>query len=426
MTSAMSSRKSVAEESAQSAAEKGAGKSPLFAKHIVLGVTGGIAAYKAIELTSRLTKAGAHVHVILTRAAQNLVTAKTFQEIAGETVFTSMWQTDQLYHVGHIALARLADVVMIAPATANCLAKLAYGLADDLLTTTVLATHTPIFLAPAMNTNMYENPVTQENLTRLRARGLRVLEPASGHLACGTEGKGRLPEPVQLFDVLEQFFAQSGDLAGRRILVTAGGTREAIDPVRFVGNRSTGRMGFAVAEAAARRGADVTLVTGPVALTTPAGVTRVDVTSALSMRAAVRERFAAADAVIMTAAVADYRPERIAAQKIKKHADSLTLTLVRNPDILRELGEEKQHQILVGFAAETEHVRENAEKKLHGKHLDLLVANDVSQKDAGFGVTTNRVIFFSPDADPEPLPLMEKRALAGVILDRVRELLKSS
>lgn len=393
--------------------------SSLAGKHIVLGVTGGIAAYKAVEVVSRLKKKGAHVHVIMTRGAQNFVTELTFREMSDEPVITDMWAKVTHYHVEHIALAKLADVVLVAPATANFLAKAACGMADDMLMTTLLATKAPIFVAPAMNTAMYENAMTQENLERLRAHGFHVVEPASGQLACGTSGAGRLPEPIELVAVLEQFFESKRDLVGRKVLVTAGGTHEPLDPVRYLGNRSTGKMGFAVAEAAAQRGADVVLVAGPVGLETPAGVRRVDVLTAQEMHDAVLAEYATADAVIKAAAVADYRPKERAGQKIKKKDGSLLLELVRNPDILKELGEKKQQQVLVGFAAETERVIEYAAGKLEKKNLDFIVANDVSRKDAGFSADTNCVTILGRDGTHTEHPLMSKRALADIILDRV-------
>lgn len=396
-----------------------AGASSLLGKHVVLCVTGGIAAYKAVEVVSRLRKKGAHVHVIMTRGAQNFVTELTFREMSDEPVITDMWAKVTHYHVEHIALAKLADVVLVAPATANFLAKAACGMADDMLMTTLLATKAPIFVAPAMNTAMYENAMTQENLERLRAHGFHVVEPASGQLACGTSGAGRLPEPIELVAVLEQFFESKRDLVGRKVLVTAGGTHEPLDPVRYLGNRSTGKMGFAVAEAAAQRGADVVLVAGPVGLETPAGVRRVDVLTAQEMHDAVLAEYATADAVIKAAAVADYRPKERAGQKIKKKDGSLLLELVRNPDILKELGEKKQQQVLVGFAAETERVIEYAAGKLEKKNLDFIVANDVSRKDAGFSADTNCVTILGRDGTHTEHPLMSKRALADIILDRV-------
>ncbi len=390
-------------------------------RRIVLGVTGGIAAYKAVEIASRLKKAGAEVHVIMTRAAASFVAPLTFREVTGQPVAATMWAEVTHHHVEHIALAELAELVLVAPATANFIAKAAAGIADDMLTTTVLAARAPLFIAPAMNTAMWENPVTQENAARLCARGAQIIPPAEGLLACGATGAGRLPEPTVLVAAIEQYFTAAESLTGRRILVTAGGTEEALDPVRYIGNRSTGRMGFAIAAEAARRGAEVILVAGPTHLTTPAGVRRVDVRSARDMHAAVLAEYDAVDAVIKAAAVADYRPAEVAAQKIKKSDGALTLTLTRNPDILYELGQKKNRQILIGFAAETENVEDYARGKCAKKNLDFIVANNVAEKDAGFGVSTNHVKIFYADGRSEDHPLMAKAALAGVILDRLEE-----
>lgn len=393
---------------------------PLAGRKIVLGVTGGIAAYKAVELTSRLRKAGAEVHVIMTRAAQDFVTGLTFREISGQAVVTSMWDKVPTHNVEHIALANLADLLLVAPATANFLAKAAAGLADDMLTTTLLATKAPVFLAPAMNTNMYENPVTQKNLRELAARGFHIIEPASGHLACGVTGKGRLPEPVDIARQVEAFFAKARDLLGRKVLVTAGGTREPLDPVRYLGNRSTGRMGYAIAQEAAARGADVVLVSAPSALPVPPGVRCVHVETAREMREAVLREFDDADVVIKAAAVADYRPKIVAENKIKKSEGEFTLVLERNPDILLELGQKKRQQVLVGFAAETTKLEEYARGKLAKKNLDFIVANDVSRPDAGFAVDTNCAKLFMRDGTVCDCPLSSKAELAGVILDHVR------
>lgn len=392
----------------------------LAGRRIVLGVTGGIAVYKAVEVASRLKKAGADVRVIMTRAATSFVTPLTFREITGQPVTETMWGEPH-HHIEHIALAEFAELVLVAPATANFIAKAAGGMADDMLTTCVLATRAPLFIAPAMNTGMWENPVTQENVRRLTERGATIIPPAVGELACGTTGAGRLPEPVAIVRIVEEHFVRAQSLVGRRILVTAAGTEEALDPVRFLGNRSTGRMGFAVAAEAARRGAQVVLVAGPTSLATPAGVRRVDVRSARDMHAAVLAVYDGVDAVIKAAAVADYRPAEIAAQKIKKSDGEMTITLTRNPDILYELGQKKQHQILVGFAAETQNVAEYARGKLAKKNLDFIVANNVAEKDAGFGVPTNHVQIFYADGRAEDHPLMAKSELAGVILDRLEE-----
>lgn len=413
-------------------------------KKIVLGVTGGIAAYKCVDLASRLRKKGAEVHVILTRGAQNFVTETAMREISGNPVVTSMWGEIHNYDVEHIALATLADVVLIAPATANVLAKAAVGIADDMLTTTVLATRAPIFFAPAMNSNMYENPVTQQNITTLQQRGWQLIEPANGHLACGTSGIGRMPEPAELVEVLENYFAGADDsvesadgntmdntmdnttdntMQGLKILVTAAGTREPIDPVRYIGNRSSGKMGYAIAEAAASLGAEVTLVSGPSALQPPAGVEFFGVESAREMRQLVQERFPACDIVIKAAAVADYRVKNVSDQKIKKNDAELTLVLEKNPDILKELGEMKQpHQTLVGFAAETQNLLQYAKGKLEKKNLDMIVANDVSKPQAGFNVDTNLIKLLKRDGSIEELPLMSKKELAYIILDRVMKL----
>ena len=415
-------------------------------KKIVLGVTGGIAAYKCVDLASRLRKKGAEVHVILTRGAQNFVTETAMREISGNPVITSMWGEIHNYDVEHIALATLADVVLIAPATANVLAKAAAGIADDMLTTTVLATRAPIFFAPAMNSNMYENPVTQRNITTLQQRGWQLIPPASGHLACGTSGIGRMPEPAELVEVLENYFAGEGGsvesadgntmdntmgnimgstMQGLKLLVTAAGTREPIDPVRYIGNRSSGKMGYAIAEAAARLGAEVTLISGPSALQPPAGVEFFGVESAREMRQLVQERFPACDIVIKAAAVADYRVKNVSDQKIKKNDAELTLVLEKNPDILKELGEMKQpHQTLVGFAAETQNLLQYAKGKLEKKNLDMIVANDVSKPQAGFNVDTNLIKLLKRDGSIEELSLMSKKELAYIILDRVMKLRK--
>ncbi len=394
---------------------------PLAGKNVVLGVTGGIAAYKAVDIVSRLRKRGAEVYVIMTREATEFVTELTFREMSGHQVAVDMWSRVPDFHVEHIALANLADIMLIAPATANVIAKAAHGIADDMLTTTLLATTAPLYFVPAMNVNMYQNAITQQNIAALQARGARFIGPASGMLACGTTGPGRLVEPAELIEQLAIMMAadERHDLAGRHILVTAGGTREPLDPVRYLGNRSTGKMGFAIAEAAQARGARVTLVAGPSSLAVPAGVECIPVETALEMREAVLAAFDEADAVIKAAAVADYRPKERVAQKIKKQDGSLLLELVRNPDILKELGEKKTHQLLVGFAAETEHVLEYARGKLAKKNLDFIVANDVSRQDAGFSADTNRVAIIARDGSCTEHPLMSKRQLADIILDHV-------
>ena len=410
-------------------------------KNIILGVTGGIAAYKCVDLVSRLRKQGANVHVILTKGAQNFVTETAMREISGNPVVTSMWQEIQQYDVEHIALARLADVVLVAPATANVIAKCACGMADDMLTTTLLATKAPVFFAPAMNTNMYENSITQQNLHTLQERGCHIIDPAAGHLACGTSGVGRMPEPQELVEILADFFATGKELAesdeaasrqhlaeeldfsGLNILVTAAGTREPIDPVRYIGNRSSGKMGYAIAEAARDLGANVTLISGPSALTPLAGVNFFKVESARDMRRLVLENFPESQIVIKAAAVADYRVKNVADHKIKKNDEELTLVLEKNPDILKELGQKKQKgQVLVGFAAETQNLIQYAQSKLEKKNLDMIVANDVSKPQAGFNVDTNLIKLLKRDGSIEELPLMSKKDLAYIILNHVMKI----
>ncbi|WP_297568956.1 bifunctional phosphopantothenoylcysteine decarboxylase/phosphopantothenate--cysteine ligase CoaBC [uncultured Anaerovibrio sp.] len=392
-------------------------------KNVILGVTGGIAAYKSVEIASRLRKAGASVHVIMTAGAQNFVTSMTFREITGNPVITTMWGEITNHQVEHIALAELADLMIIAPATANFIAKAAAGMADDMLTTTVLATKVPIFFAPAMNSNMYNNQLTQANIKRLVELGWRFIPPASGHLACGTDGIGRLPEPAEILDFVENELSHEEDFIGKKLLVTAAGTYEPIDPVRYIGNRSSGKMGYAIAEAAKKRGAEVTLVSGPSALTAPAGVKLVRVETAAQMRQAVLEFFDEADIIIKAAAVADYRVREVADQKIKKNDDELVLVLEKNPDILFELGQKKKSgQILVGFAAETQHLLEYAKAKLEKKNLDMIVANDVSRKDAGFNVDTNAVKLLYRDGTVQELPVMTKYKLANELLNMVIKL----
>ncbi len=391
----------------------------LTGKTVVLGVCGGIAAYKAVEVVSRLVKLGATVHVIMTAAAVQFVAPLTFREISGQPVYTTMWEEPKLWNVEHIALARRADLFVIVPASANMIGKIANGIADDFLSTTVMATTAPVLLVPAMNTEMFLSAATQANLKTLESRGFMIMTPASGLLACGTEGIGRLPEPATIVERIETHFEAGKSMQGIRLLVTAGGTREAIDPVRYIGNRSSGKMGYAIAAAAAERGAEVTLVSGPVSLAVPAGVKRVSVESALEMREAVLAAFPTVDIVIKAAAVADYRPEVVAEQKIKKNSVNLTVELTKNPDILAELGKIKTGQFLVGFAAETQELVTNATDKLRRKNLDMLVANDVTQPGAGFESETNIVKLFAKDGSIEELPQMSKQDLARLLLDRV-------
>ncbi len=393
-------------------------------KKIVLGVTGGIAVYKAVDLVSRLRKQGAEVRVIMTEHAQNFVTPLTFKEISGNKVATSMWESNQEFNVEHIALANWADVFLVAPATANILAKMACGIADDLLSTTLLAAQAPIIVCPAMNTGMYENPVTKENIKKLASLGITVMPPAVGVLACGTSGAGRLPEPQQIVEFVSSFFAKrEGDLRGLKVLVTAAGTREPIDPVRFVGNRSSGKMGYAVAQMAAERGAEVLLISGPSALSIPANVKAVKVETTNEMLEACLKAYDEVDIVIKAAAVADYRPRDVADQKIKKKTDdALTVVMDKNPDILKTLGSKKTHQVLIGFAAETQNLLANASEKIIKKNLDMIVANDVTAAGAGFNTDTNIVKLLYPSGEVLALEQMPKVAVANVILDQALKL----
>lgn len=388
-------------------------------KKIVLGVTGGIAVYKAVDLVSRLRKQGCEVRVVMTEHTQQFVTPLTFKEISGNAVATSMWNSNQEFNVEHIALANWADAFLVAPATANILAKMTYGIADDLLSTTLLAAQAPIVVCPAMNTGMYLNAATQENIAKLQSRGITVMPPASGHLACGTSGPGRLPEPQQIVEFMSSFFAgREGDLRGLKVLVTAAGTREPIDPVRFVGNRSSGKMGYAVAQMAAERGAEVLLISGPSALAVPPNVKAVQVESTNEMLEACLAAYDGVDIVIKAAAVADYRPRDVADQKIKKkNDDALTVVMDKNPDILKTLGAKKTHQVLVGFAAETQNLLANAREKVVKKNLDMIVANDVTAAGAGFNSDTNIVKFLYANGDVCELEQMPKVDVANRILD---------
>ena len=395
-------------------------------KKIVLGVTGGIAVYKAVDLVSRLRKQGCQVRVVMTEHAQQFVTPLTFKEISGNQVAVSMWSANQEFNVEHIALANWADAFLVAPATANIIAKMTYGLADDLLSTTLLAGQAPIVVCPAMNTGMYENPATQANIAKLKERGVTVMPPAVGKLACGTSGAGRLPEPQAIVEFMSAFFAKrEGDLRGLKVLVTAAGTREPIDPVRFVGNRSSGKMGYAVAQMAAERGAEVLLVSGPSALAVPANVKAVKVETTNEMLEACLAAYDDVDIVVKAAAVADYRPRDVAEQKIKKKTDdALTVVMDKNPDILKTLGGKKTHQVLVGFAAETQNLLENARDKVVKKNLDMIVANDVTAAGAGFNADTNIVKFLFASGEVRSLEQMPKVDVANCILDEALKIRK--
>ena len=390
-------------------------------KTIVLGITGGIAAYKAADIASKLTQAGARVNVVMTESATKFIAPLTLRSLTGRPVVTSMWELNSEFSIEHVALAEAADIVAIVPATANIIAKLAAGISDDMLTCTVLATKAPVIVAPAMNVNMFENPVTQDNLAKVKARGFTIIDPAYGRLASGKIGLGRLAETETIIGIIKQVLGRGGDLAGKRIVVTAGGTQEPIDPVRHIGNRSSGKMGYAVAEAARDRGATVSLITAPTSLPEPAGIEVVHIRTATEMKEAVALATAQTDALIMVAAVADYQPKSVAEAKIKKKdSPSLTLELIRTPDILAEV---KGDFLKVGFAAESEDVVANAKQKLQKKQLDIIVANDITDKDSGFGVDTNKVTLISRDGKVDSLPLLTKREVADKILDRVVGLL---
>lgn len=401
---------------------------------ITLGVTGGIAAYKSAELVRRLQDEGHSIQVVMTRAAREFITPLTFAALSGQRVITDLFSNQPGGEgsldsaIDHIAVAQRTDLLLVAPATADIVAKFARGIADDFLSTLYLASTAPVVVAPAMNVNMWQHPATQENLATLRARGVRIVEPSAGYLACGMIGAGRLAEQEEILKAVRETLQAQQDLAGEIVLVTAGPTCEDIDPVRFLTNRSSGKMGYALAAAAAHRGAKVTLVSGPTALETPQGVERIDVRSTEEMQRAVQQRFASCTMVIFAAAVADYRPAEKSTQKIKRGKEALTLRLEPNPDILASIAREKGERFIIGFAAETESVAENARKKLTEKHADLIVANDVSAEGAGFDHETNIVTLFSRDGRDLPLLRMSKSEVAQRILDeatRLRNVLKS-
>lgn len=388
-------------------------------KTVVLGVTGGIAAYKMPNLASALVKLGCNVQVLMTQNATQFITAVTFETLTGNKALVDTFDRNFSFQVEHIAVADQADLVMIAPATANVIAKLAHGLADDMLTTTVLACNCPKIVVPAMNTKMYENPVTQDNLNALRRYGWEVVEPASGYLACGAVGKGKLPEPEVLLQVILHDLAHEKDMVGKKVLVTAGPTQEALDPVRYLTNHSSGKMGYAIAQAAARRGAQVTLVSGPVALKRLPYVETVDVVSAQEMFEAVAVRAAEQDILIKAAAVADYRPMMVAEDKMKKSDDALSIPLERTQDILGWLGQHRRPgQFLCGFSMETQNMVENSRKKLEKKQVDMIAANNLKVEGAGFGVDTNLLTLITKDGLDE-LPMVTKEAAADLLLDRI-------
>jgi phosphopantothenoylcysteine decarboxylase / phosphopantothenate---cysteine ligase len=392
-------------------------------KHVILGVTGGIAVYKAADLASKLTQAGALVDVIMTAAATQFVAPLTFQGVTGRPVFTGMFQglaggtSPAAMNIAHVELAHRADLVIVAPATANTLAKMSYGLADELLCATILATSCPLLLAPAMESHMWLHPATQENMERLTKRGAFVVGPGVGHLASGATGPGRMSEVAEIVDMARYVLGRNGPLAGCHIVVTAGGTREAIDPVRYVGNRSSGKMGYAIAHAARDRGATVTLISSAGGLTPPSGATLLGVESAAQMKDAVVAACRTAHVLIMAAAVADYRPAQASEHKIKKGAADLTLSLVRTDDILAEIGKGFAGLVKIGFAAESDDLLRNAMSKLRAKGLDMIVANDITSAGSGFGADTNEVTLIFRDGHVEALPLLTKVQVAEKIVD---------
>lgn len=392
-------------------------------KTILVGVTGSIAAYKAATLVSMLVKTGAEVRVLMTKNATNIINPITFETLSGHKCLIDTFDRNFEFKVNHISLAQKADIFLIAPATANTIAKVANGMADDMLTSVFLAAKCPKVICPAMNTAMYENPITQDNLEKCKKFGFKILEPATGLLACGKNGKGKMPEPQEIFEFIENEISFEKDFLGKKILVTAGPTQEAIDPVRFITNHSSGKMGYAIAKIAAARGAQVTLISGPVSLNPPQNAKTIKITNAKEMLEAVKENFPDSDIVIKSAAVADFRPKNISAEKIKKTGEEISIELERTDDILAFLGKNKKPgQILCGFSMETQSLIENSKKKLSAKNLDLIIANNLKTPGAGFQADTNQATIISKDFQKE-LPLMQKEELASRILDEIKSFL---
>ena len=392
-------------------------------KTILVGVTGSIAAYKAATLVSMLVKTGAEVRVLMTKNATNIINPITFETLSGHKCFIDTFDRNFEFKVNHISLAQKADIFLIAPATANTIAKVANGMADDMLTSVFLAAKCPKVICPAMNTAMYENPITQDNLEKCKKFGFKILEPATGLLACGKNGKGKMPEPQEIFEFIENEISFEKDFLGKKILVTAGPTQEAIDPVRFITNHSSGKMGYAIAKIAAARGAQVTLISGPVSLNPPQNAKTIKITNAKEMFEAVKKNFPDSDIVIKSAAVADFRPKNISAEKIKKTGEDISIELERTDDILAFLGKNKKPgQILCGFSMETQSLIENSKKKLSAKNLDLIIANNLKTPGAGFQADTNQATIISKDFQKE-LPLMQKEELASRILDEIKSFL---
>tara|TARA_B100000029_G_scaffold142124_1_gene137290 strand:- start:6789 stop:7988 length:1200 start_codon:yes stop_codon:yes gene_type:complete len=395
---------------------------PLLNKHIVLGVTGSIASYKAVDLASKLTQAGALVDTILTYGATQFVTPLAFRSITHRDVITDLYDLDSEFSNEHVALARQADIITIVPATVNCIAKLAWGMADDPLTTTVVATEAPLLIAPAMDGNMYSHPATQDNLTTLKSRGVVIIGPDQGHLASGLTGRGRLVEPSVLVGHISATLGKNGDLSGKKIVISAGGTQEPIDPVRVITNNSSGKMGYAIAEAARDRGAEVVLISAPTTLAPPASITVKNVTTAAEMCDLVLSEVSDSDVLIMSAAVADYTPTTSAAQKIKKSDSGLTIDLTKTIDILEKA---QGNFVKVGFSAESENLVPNAKEKIGRKSLDLIVANDITDPDSGFGKDTNKVVIIDKQLQSESLPVLSKYEVGNEILDRALQVLES-
>jgi len=394
----------------------------LSGRNVILGVSGGIAAYKAAELARLLVRAGADVHCVMTAAAREFIGPLTLQTLTKNPVAISLFDLWDEREIGHISLAERADLCIIAPATANCIGKIALGIADDMLSTVVMATRAPLLIAPAMNVNMWNNPAVQENIRTLQGRGVHIIDPECGELACGAEGTGRLAENEAIFERAAALLCPQ-DYSGVKVLLTAGPTREFLDPARFLSNPSSGKMGYCLARALQWRGAEVTLVSGPVALQPPRGVAHIAVASAREMAAAVEQHYEQARLIIKAAAVADYRPRVQLPRKQKKQAGPLTVELERNPDILAGLGARKGSRVLVGFAAETDDIITHAKKKLTEKNLDMIIANDINRPDAGFESDTNQVCILTAGSEPEHLPCMSKDLLAHAILDRIQKLL---
>ena len=390
-------------------------------KCVVLGVTGGIAVYKALDIASALRKKNIEVRVIMTKSATEFVAPLTFQSISQNFVVTDMFDEPKAWEIQHISLAQKADCILVAPATANIIGKVANGIADDMLSTTIMACKSKVIFAPAMNTNMYENPIVQSNIEKLKSLGYEFIEPDSGRLACGDTGKGKLPKPEVIVERVLTELNDKKDLKGKKVLISAGPTRSDIDPVRFISNRSTGKMGYEIAKEARDRGAEVTLVSGPVSLEEPQGIKTIKVSTNAEMFESIKKNYDDADIVIMSAAVADYKSKEISKQKIKKGEGNLLIELVRDKDILMTLGQEKKNQILVGFAAESENLISNAKGKLERKNLDYIVANDITCSDTGFGADDNKVTIISRDLNETVLKKMSKREVAEKLFDVIME-----